>query len=368
MISIEFLRYMAISQSVLLALSALIFHRKTYIGILLSLFGICMTCYLAFPLFDFSQNKTASFLIGRLAFATPAVLWLIAYAFFIDRGKIPIAVWVCIGAYMVLRAIGSIYFYVAPEHPRISAEFFIFYLIPAALRLGMCAHMIFLALSGYENDLIEVRRRIRAPVVLILGGLFALMAISSAVDLARQMSEDFLVSPAALESIISLFIFPAALTVNILLFKIDFDKFQFTLPQEKHSSTRVAHPELDAKDLSIKAKILNSMDKEKIYTRSGLTIGEFAKYLDIQEYKLRHIINHHLNHSNFSHFLNSYRIHEAEHKLMTTNDSVFNIGLDVGYTSLSSFHKAFKETHGVTPKEFRILNRRVSTPGAALPS
>lgn len=365
MLTIEFLRYMAISQVVLLGVSVFIFHRKTYIGKLLALFAICMVCYLAFPLLDLSQNKTASFLIGRLAFATPAVLWLITYAFFIDAPRIPIPVWACIIAYMTLRAIGSIYFYLEPDHPRLSPEFITFYLVPHILRLGMCGHMIFLALSGFDNDLIEVRRRIRVPVVLILGGLFALMTISGSIGLTGQMSEEFLISYSTLQWIADLCIFPVTLSVNILLFRLNFDKFKFAVPEESHAPNRVASEALDAKDFALKEKILASMEQDKLYTRTGLTIGEFAKHLHIQEYKLRQIINHHLNYNNFSHFLNGYRIHEAEHKLVTTNDSIFNIGLDVGYTSLSSFHKAFKEMHGMTPKEFRVLKRGVAKLGQA---
>jgi len=349
---------MAISQVLLLGLSAFVFHRNSYIGKLLTLFSICMACYLAFPLLDLSDSKTASFLVGRLAFATPAVLWLIAYAFFIDVPKIPTPVWVVIAAYMLLRATGSIFFYITPEYPRLSYEFIIFYLVPSILGLGMCGHMIFLALSGYDNDLIEVRRKVRVPVVLALGGLFAMFTLNSGLSLAQQMSEGYIISRRTLQWTIAICIFPVTLAVNALLFRINIDNFRFTMPLSKRESTKApAHEELDDKDLALKAKILSTMEQEKLYTKNGLTIGEFAKHLKIQEYKLRNIINRHLNHNNFSHFLNGYRIREAEHKLISTNDSIFNIGLDVGYTSLSSFHKGFKEAHGMTPKEFRVLHR-----------
>jgi len=79
-----------------------------------------------------------------------------------------------------------------------------------------------------------------------------------------------------------------------------------------------------------------------------------AKQLREQEYKLRQIINQQLKYNNFSHFLNHYRITEAVRRLQTTNDAISKIGLDVGYTSLSSFHKAFKEQHSVTPREYRV--------------
>lgn len=360
MLTAELLRHMAISQLFMLGISAFIFHRKTYIGKLLTFFAICMACYLVFPLLDLSQNKTASFLLGRLAFATPAVLWLIAYAFLVDKLKVPMAVWICIAAYMLLRAIGSIYFHVVPAHPRFSLEFALFYIVPASLGLFMCANMIFLALSGYDQDLIEERRKIRVPFVLILGGLFVLMGTNSAIGLAKQMSEGFPISSETLEWASVLCIFPVTLAVNVILFRLSFTNFQLTVPYEKYLSTRSTCENLDPRELEFKTRIISSMEQDKLFTKSGLTIGELANALNIQEYKLRHIINRHLHYKNFSNFLNGFRIKEAEKKLVNTNDSIFNIGLDVGYTSLSSFHKAFKESHGKTPKEFRVLNRGVN--------
>ncbi|MDO9519402.1 MAG: helix-turn-helix transcriptional regulator [Pseudohongiella sp.] len=357
MMEVETLRLMGISQVLLLGMGALCFQRQLYIGKLLAFFALCMACYLAFPLLDLSQNKLASFLIGRLAFATPAVLWLIAYAFFIDCPRIPKTVWICIAAYMILRATGSIYFYVIPEHPRLSIEFISFYMIPSVLGIGMCAHMIYLALSGYDNDLVEIRRRIRVHFVLILGGLFTLMTISSLLVLARQMSESFPLSSTELQWIISLCIFPVTLAVNLLLLRLNFENIRIPAFLESHASNRSAYEELDDKDMAIKKRILTAMEQDKLYRQTGLTIGDFAKHLNIQEYKLRTIINRHLKYNNFSHFLNGYRIHEAEHRLLTTKDPIFNIGLDVGYTSLSSFHKAFRESHRMTPREFRVLHR-----------
>ena len=357
MLTLDFLRHLAISQVALLGFSTLIYHRDIYLGRLLSLFAICMTCYLTFPLLDLSQNKTAAFLIGRLGFATPAVLWLIAYTFFVDRSRIPLWIWSSIVVYMGLRAIGSIYFYVEPTVPIFSVEYMSFYMAPYLLRLGMCGHMLFLALSGHDNDLVELRRKIRVPFVLILGGVFTLMTIDSSLSLTLHMSTGAPVTMIILERAIEFFIFPATLAVNVLLFRIAFDKFGIISPKDVSISDKSSRHDLDDNDIAIREEAILAMEADKLYAKSGLTIGEFAKYLDVQEYKLRSIINQHLGYTNFSKFLNEYRIREAKVKLLHTKNSIFKIGLDVGYTSLSSFHKAFKESLGVTPKEYRILNR-----------
>ena len=353
MVTANLLHHLAISQVFLLGLSALIYNRHIYLGKLLALFAICMICYLAFPLMDLSQSKTASFIIGRLGFATPAVLWLIANTFFIDRHRIPTWIWSTILVYMVLRAIGSIYFFVEPDVPIYSVEYILFYMVPYILRLGMCGHMLFLALSGRDNDLVDLRRKIRVPFILILGGIFALMTVNSIISLTLYMSNGVPVSIIVLERAADFFIFPATLIANLLLFRITFERLGIKSSKDESISGHA----LDDKDLVTLRKVILAMETDKLYAKSGLTIVAFAIYLNIQEYKLRSIINQHLGYNNFSSFLNEYRILEAKVKLVNTKDSIFSVGIDVGYSSLSSFHKAFKESLGVTPKEYRILNR-----------
>jgi YesN/AraC family two-component response regulator len=57
------------------------------------------------------------------------------------------------------------------------------------------------------------------------------------------------------------------------------------------------------------------MEDRRLYAEMGLTIGQLAKELDIQEYKLRQMINSQLGYRNFSDFLNSYRIKETAERL-----------------------------------------------------
>jgi AraC-like DNA-binding protein len=63
-----------------------------------------------------------------------------------------------------------------------------------------------------------------------------------------------------------------------------------------------------------------------------------------------------MGYRNFSDFLNSYRIREATGRLADPEQKqlpVLTIAMDAGFRSLSSFNKAFKDTHGVTPTAWR---------------
>ena len=60
-----------------------------------------------------------------------------------------------------------------------------------------------------------------------------------------------------------------------------------------------------------------------------------------------------LTKKSFSEYLNSVRISKAEHLLITTNLTITEIALQVGYNSSSHFIQAFKKHKNTTPKQFR---------------
>lgn len=61
--------------------------------------------------------------------------------------------------------------------------------------------------------------------------------------------------------------------------------------------------------------------------------------------------------SSFSELLSRYRIETAKKMLETTNLSVENIALEVGYLNPSGFYKQFCALYGMTPKEYRQMFR-----------
>ncbi|WP_101757732.1 helix-turn-helix domain-containing protein [Oceanicoccus sp. KOV_DT_Chl] len=98
------------------------------------------------------------------------------------------------------------------------------------------------------------------------------------------------------------------------------------------------------------------IEGEGVYREMGLTIGELAHRLEIPEYRLRRTINAGLGYRNFNDFLNSYRIAEASERLANPAQKelpVLTIALDIGFRSLSSFNKAFKDTYHTTPTAYR---------------
>ena len=92
------------------------------------------------------------------------------------------------------------------------------------------------------------------------------------------------------------------------------------------------------------------------YRRSGLTISALSESLGHPEHRLRRLINGPLGFRNFSAFLNSYRIPEAQQILADPDKvrkPVLTLALELGYGSLGPFNRAFKASTGQTPTEFR---------------
>jgi YesN/AraC family two-component response regulator len=105
-------------------------------------------------------------------------------------------------------------------------------------------------------------------------------------------------------------------------------------------------------------KLLHLMDSERIYRNADLSLAELAEKLNSNTTYVSKIIND-LGDSNFTTFINRYRIREACN-LLTDPDSSYlsieGIALTVGFHSKSAFNGAFKKYTGKTPSEFAGLN------------
>lgn len=116
-----------------------------------------------------------------------------------------------------------------------------------------------------------------------------------------------------------------------------------------------AHPstynyELDLPHIERLNTLLND---EKIYREMRLNRASLAEKLNIGEHYLSRIINHHFN-KNFNDLINSYRIEEAKTRLIAEpGQQITTIGFEVGFNSIASFNRVFKEKIGVSPTEFR---------------
>ncbi|WFL79069.1 helix-turn-helix domain-containing protein [Altererythrobacter arenosus] len=96
--------------------------------------------------------------------------------------------------------------------------------------------------------------------------------------------------------------------------------------------------------------------EQGFYRTSGLSIAGLADHLGAPEHRLRALINQRLGHRNFSAFLNRHRIAEAREILADRERvslPVLTIAMDLGYNSLPTFNRAFREETAMTPTDYR---------------
>ncbi|MEX0619316.1 MAG: helix-turn-helix transcriptional regulator [Pseudohongiellaceae bacterium] len=356
---------LAISQLFLLGSFFLIHHNWRFLSRLMILFSICLIAYLLTTTSAVSAMPLLELLLLRLAIATPAVLWLIARELFVDTGETPRVAWWLMGYYLLVRALGVPFY--SPESTYGDFWFLLIYVIPQVIMLGFSIHSIYIAFSGRGDDLIEERRRVRVPFVISMGALLAVIVGNGFFSFSDPMLDRlrFLSYSGLPVMLFSLYTFLITFAFNLTIFRLHGDAFSLIVQSEPTTGGEPPQVERVRRvDSKLVDRILATIEKDRYYAEMGLTIGDLAERLSIQEYKLRKIINKQMHYRNFNQFLNYFRIRDACERLKGTDESVANIAMEVGYASLSSFNKAFKDIQGVPPRTYRVDATREPHAGA----
>lgn len=87
-----------------------------------------------------------------------------------------------------------------------------------------------------------------------------------------------------------------------------------------------------------------------------LTLNELATVAEMSLYHFARSFKSYLGKTPYQYVMEQ-KMEKAKILLMSTNKSIIQIGLDVGYENQSHFTKTFKKTVGQTPKMFRLENR-----------
>ena len=346
---------LAISQLLLLG-AFLLSHYRGLLARLVALFCLCLIAYVLLTMGLFSDNFLATFILLRLATASPFVIWLIAYLLFVDGGRIRRAIWGTMAFFFLARALGEIVVSNNPES--LNNVFLLLFadILPQLVMLAFSVHSIVLASYGYQDDLIVRRRQFRVLFVLLMAAIVVAVLGIGALSRFQDLLAFELIGGLSdfPSSVYTAYMFFVSLLLNIQAFKLS-DEAMSLIPEDSvlpiHNGSKASHQ--NQADPALVRNLEKLMQEEKLYSQPGLTIAELAERLSIQEYKLRRLINQSMNYRNFNQFLNNYRIEEASKILLSSDSPISSIALDVGYSSLSVFNKAFKERFNMTPTEYR---------------
>lgn len=355
---------LAVSNLLVLGVYILLYHRRS----ILSLFSACLVftliCGLIGEGLNFvinSEDPTlliyATMALNRLGNISMFLIWLLALKLFDDSfmlQKVHVAIWVLAVTSLIMRSIGSYYAHYATELSIFA--YLATWGYSQLVLLGFSLAAIYVAIKGFGSDLIVERRHERVIFVICAASLLLLMAGNRGVWVFTTISEGVFLAAVPLPSVLYS-IYAYFFTVALFLWS-----FRIVNLSVIHSPARAApaNEEQTARERELGIQIKAVMEEEKLYRESSLTVLALAEYVASQEYLVRRAINNHMGYRNFSEFLNHYRISETAQLLVDTKEPITKIGLNVGYTSLSSFYKAFKTINDATPKEYRAQHSPVS--------
>lgn len=136
--------------------------------------------------------------------------------------------------------------------------------------------------------------------------------------------------------------------VLMSIFKV-FDR-QFTIDTERVPAARPFV--VTDEDTLLAEKLKLKLEGERVYREMALSREKLATMLNVGEHQLSKIINRVFG-KNFHRLVNGYRVEEAKQRLTGESTAITVIAFEVGFNSLASFNRVFKEEAGMSPTEWR---------------
>lgn len=203
------------------------------------------------------------------------------------------------------------------------------------LGLSILVYILIDAIKGFEDDLVERRRRLRLIMITAISFYMVLLTL---VELSQSNLKDYW--------LFSLGNATTALLVSIYFTwgYIQTSKGVSTKPPSAADSYSAAQTAIDTGEHPLVAMLADTM-KRGFYTQNGLSINQLASELKIPTHQLRKVINSQMGFGNFSQFVNSYRIPAVRDALPDPNraqEPILTIALETGFNSIAPFNRAFK--------------------------
>ena len=207
--------------------------------------------------------------------------------------------------------------------------------------VGLALHA---TLKGRDADLVEVRRRVRLAVAVVVALFIVWIVVAELGVRGWPPPDSWRVGNA-----LGMFTLAATVALSVLGWR---DPTLVVAPARP--AAPVVREEADESPLL--ARLDADMRRELWYRQDALTITAVAARLGVPEYRLRRAINSGSGARNFNAYLNGYRLNEARAALADPEQRavpILTIAMDAGFGSLAPFNRAFRAAEGCTPTEYR---------------
>lgn len=145
---------------------------------------------------------------------------------------------------------------------------------------------------------------------------------------------------------------PFLIGISILTYVLSFEGY-------KQRKSLLVQPRPQIKDTEVLAEIAQQLDQlmktQQVFKNPNLSLDDLAKLLGTKPYLLSQTFKY-IHQTSFYSFITKYRIEEFKSLLLDqkhTQYSLLGLAYNAGFNSKSSFNRAIKKYHHVTPSEFK---------------
>lgn len=325
-----------------------------------------LICYLFFPVVLRLNPPTWFQLVLISIMSTQAFcFWMVALSFFRDGFRSRWYHWLI----LVLRVLCSFLVFAFDPGPDPGpVDEFLRSLPIVVFSVTLAGLGVWEALREFGSDLIESRRRLRVWYLGVGGSAIVFVALFRLGIAGPALREVHELATLVITLVLIYAFFLSGLRLRSGLVGHELPEGEVS-HRDRPDTANGAGDKAITIDPELAEKLTAAFESDFVYRWEGLTIRQLARYLDTHEYRLRQLINAGLGYRNFNDFLNRYRIQEACEILLDPERArlpIVRISNELGYRSLGSFNKAFRELTGQTPTEYRRRSRPDETPATSL--
>ncbi|BES72364.1 hypothetical protein RE428_33820 [Marinobacter nanhaiticus D15-8W] len=311
--------------------------RHSWIGRVFLLIVLTSVAFLLDPLVDPQWRWITS----DIQTALPGLFWLLCELTFARRPKL-ISIWGAMAVYSFIAPAVARPF-VGPDDP-FAPGVFLGWSLGRYFEYAIMLRGFWHVVSHWRDDLVEARRRARLFILLVVGGAVGWAAVTLNMGWSDELMPGLVTAIAAF------------LAASFLI-----QGRQGVLEVTEAESMPAANPpSRPCVEQGADALQLARTMEQGYYRTERLTLAMLSQATEIPEYRLRRVINQTLGYRNFNDYINQLRIADASRRLLREPETpILNISLDVGYRTLSSFNRAFREITAMTPTEYRQAGGKV---------
>jgi AraC-like DNA-binding protein len=115
--------------------------------------------------------------------------------------------------------------------------------------------------------------------------------------------------------------------------------------------------EFNDDDRKIAERIENLLNLEKVYQEPSYNRVTLAKELEVSETVISRIVNQHFG-KTLPQLFSERRVADAKRLLLETDGAIKTIAEDVGFNSIATFNRVFKELENISPGQYRALHTK----------